>query len=131
MAVNSTRQQEILAAAKQTGTRAELFWYPVDVNGREDRGVLLAGMLPLIPVGNEDWSPRLPMTSQSEMQVLLELIRCAAPKLALRAELTTLALVEEMGIPWFVYGAHDHVCPGCGAIGGDCVCVPVREVAHA
>lgn len=130
MAVNRKQQRRILDESLMRGERDQLYWFPVDINGPEDRGVMVGGMLPLVPVGNEPYRIDLGMTSQAEMEVLMELVRVARPTMALRADLTLLTEVERLGIDWFIWGEHDHICPTCAAIGNDCVCTPIREIVY-
>lgn len=130
MPTSKAELRRILDRSLQQRTRGELYWYPVAIGDGRDRGVALSDAVPLIPVGWETYDPLEPMTSQHEMHLLLELIRSVRPELALRAELTTLAVVQDLGLAYFVYGEHDHVCPGCGAINGDCICVAIHDITH-
>jgi hypothetical protein len=120
MAINRTWQKKILAEAARTGTLHTLYWYPVATGGRQDKGVAVgaaAPSIPVVPVGND------PEESRHWAHLLTELLE--APGSAFACDLTTADLLDECGVPWFVFGDHDHVCPGCGAIGSDCICVAV------
>lgn len=123
MAINRTWQKRILDNAQRDGSLHTLYWYPVCTNGATDKAVTLgyaAPAIPVVPVGSD------PEISRHDAHLLISLMDL--PGAAFGLDLTTTALLDACGVPWFVWGEHDHVCPGCGAINGDCVCVAVKEV---
>lgn len=124
MPPNRTAQRQILHQAARRGELHTLYWYPVETTGRRDRAVTVGHAdpaIPVIPVGND------PEISRHYAHLMIELIEM--PGAAFALDLTTADLLDQVGVPWFVFGDHDHICPSCAAIGGDCVCVPMREVA--
>jgi hypothetical protein len=121
MSINRTWQRKLLAEAARTGTLHTLYWYPVAVNGRQDKGIAVGAVepsIPVVPVGRD------PEESRHEAHLMIELLEL--PGAAFALELTTADLLNECGVPWFEWGSHDHICPGCGAIGNDCICTAIR-----
>jgi hypothetical protein len=124
MAVNRTWQRKVLDEAQRAGALHRLYWYPVATGGRQDKGVAVgeaAPAIPVVPVGSD------PEESRHLAHLMIELLELPGASFAL--DLTTADLLDACGVPWFIWGSHDHICPGCGAINGDCICDPVRTVA--
>jgi hypothetical protein len=124
MSINRTWQRKVLTAAAADGTLGELYWYPVEVSGRHDRAVTVGDAAPAIPVIPVAPDPEI---SRHHAHLMIALMELRGAAFAL--DLTTAALLDQVGVPWFVFGEHDHICPSCAAVNGDCVCVPMREVA--
>ena len=122
MAINRTRQRKILEAAALAGELDQLYWYPVATNQRGEPPVAVGAVpsIPAVPVGDD------PETSRHWAHLLIELMVC--PGVTFGLELSTAALLDGCGTAWFVWGAHDHVCPGCGAIGNDCICPAIHVI---
>ena len=125
MAINRTWQKRILAEAQASGRLHELYWYPVAQNGPRDKAVAVGGAVPSIPVVPVAPDPEI---SRHWAHLLLNMF--AIPGVEFAADLTTAEILDESGIPWFIWGLHDHICPGCGAINGDCICVAIHEITH-
>ena len=120
MPINRTAQQQILAAATRDGSLPALYWYPVDTSGRHDRAVTLGHAAPAIPVIPVAPDPEI---SRHHAHLLISLLEL--PGAAFALDLTTADLLNQVGVPWFVYGDHDHICPGCAAVGDHCICTPI------
>lgn len=122
MAINRTQQRKILDAAQRDGTLHELYWYPVATNQRGEPPVAVGNppTIPVVPVGPD------PETTRHWGHILVSLLE--SPGITFGLELSTAKLLDQCGTPWFVWGLHDHVCPGCAAIGGDCVCHAIHAI---
>lgn len=111
-------QKRIVERAQAEGTLDNLFWYVVMSKGGYAYAVSAPkGMVPIVPMGSD------PEESRHYADILCELFRTnnrgqdIAVEVGIRSELTQ--------VQWYEFGEMaewDYVCPGCGAINGDCVC---------
>lgn len=117
---NRTQQNKILAAAEQDGTLPTLYWYMTGRQRNREVPAAVGDSIPVQPAGPDV------ETSRQWAHLMLETARMMTPGLTLDLELTATDLLD--GLRWHVWSEVDMVCPGCGAINEDCVCVAVREV---
>ena len=128
MQIQSRKERDrILAVAEKIGELHRLVWVVMQtVPGDGVYGVAIRNSLVTLPA-----TPS-PEVSGSYAHLMMEVLRTKLPKnRSLWLEVRDTEDLANSGIEWHAYGESDFICPGCAAIGNDCICQPNVKIVEA